>query len=105
MTTPTAETGSGPDELVLRVSGTQFGNVWPTFTVAVDGQPIGGVFTANALHGQASDTIVLHGTWGADAQVSVDYTNDGYDHSLNWADPATAMATSGADRNLYIDST
>jgi hypothetical protein len=100
-----AETGSGPDTIVLNVSSTQYAGVSPTFTAAINGQPIGGVFTANAQHGTASDAIVLHGTWGPDAQVSVHYTNDDFDRSLNWGDPTAAMAIPNSDRNLYLDST
>jgi hypothetical protein len=102
-TPPTAETGTGPDTLVLHVSGSQYGGIMPTYTVSVDGTPIGGVFTALSTHGQGSDSVVLHGTWGANAQVSVDYTNDDFSRAADWSSPVAAMAVPGNDRNLYVD--
>lgn len=99
---PITEIGSGSDNLLLRVSGTQFGGVMPSFTVSVNGQPLGGVFTAQSIYGRGSDTILLRGDWGQAATLSVDYINDDFDRGLDWTNPASAM-TPGNDRNLFID--
>lgn len=107
MTSPsllTSQTaGSGPDSLILAVSGTAYQNVMPNFTVSVDGQPVGGVFTVTAQHGQAIDGITLNGSWGAGPHdVQVHYLNDDFAQTPLWAtDPASAMAL--GDRNLFLD--
>ena len=56
--------GSGPDTIALAVSEDFFqGNA--QFTVAVDGQQVGGVLTAGALHGSGQDqTVDLSGNFG-----------------------------------------
>lgn len=86
------EAGSGADTLVLRISEDAW-NGDAQYTVKVDGQQIGGTFTAHALHSTGqSDTLTLHGTWGTGAhEVTVEFLNDAYD------------GTAATDRNLYID--
>jgi hypothetical protein len=83
--------GSGADMLVLKLSETAYqGDA--KFTVSVDGKQVGGVLTAKALHGLASDTVTLKGNWGIGAhKVSVAFLND------HWGGSAAA------DRNLYVD--
>ena len=64
------------------------------FSVAVNGQQVGGTVTAHASHasGQA-ESISLTGSWGAGPQqVSINFLNDRWDGSA------------ATDRNLYIES-
>ncbi len=85
--------GSGLDTLALKVSEDAYrGNA--QFTVSVDGQQVGGVLTASALHGSGtSDTVNVLGNWAAGPHsVSVNFLNDAWGGSA------------GADRNLYVDS-
>jgi hypothetical protein len=85
-----ASAGTGADTLVLKVSADSYlGD--PRFTVAVDGVQVGGVFTASADHGTASDTLTLRGDWGSDAKVAVTFLEDA------WG------GTAETDRNLWID--
>ena len=91
-TGPTSATvGNGADTLVLSMSEDAYqGDA--QYTVSVDGQQIGGVQTAQAAHGSASDTLTVQGDWGAGAHtVAVDFLNDAY------------AGTSSTDRNLYVD--
>ena len=90
---PSASIGSGSDALVLRVSEDAYqGDA--QFTVSVDGQQVGDVLTATALHGSGTeDLIFVGGTFGfVSHTVTVNFLNDAYDGT-----PAT-------DRNLYVDS-
>ena len=85
-----AEAGTGADTLVLNVSGDSYqGDA--QFTVFVNGQKVGDVFTAAADHGTGSDAVTLHGDWGADAKVTVTFINDLWEGSA------------ATDRNLHID--
>jgi Ca2+-binding RTX toxin-like protein len=86
------EFGSGPDTLVLTLSQ-DFWRGPAQFTVSVDGQQIGGVFTAAALrtHEQA-DTLTIRGSWGDTVKLTVSFLND------------FSMGQSTADRNLHLDS-
>jgi hypothetical protein len=63
------------------------------YTVSVDGKQVGGTYTAHAAHSAgATETVTLHGNWGAgDHTVSVAFLNDAYG------------GAAGADRNLYLD--
>ncbi len=84
--------GSGADTLVLKISQ----DAWladAQYSVSVDGQKLGGTLTASALHGAGqSDTLTLHGSWGAGAHdVLVTFLNDGYG------------GTAATDRNLHVD--
>jgi len=84
--------GSGPDALVLRISQDAYrGDA--QYTVSVDGQRVGGTFTASALHGSGrSDTLTLKGDWGAgEHAVTVEFLNDAWD------------GTPETDRNLHLD--
>lgn len=83
--------GSGPDTLVLSVSQ-DFWRGPAQFTVSVDGQQVGGVFTAAALrtHEQA-DTITIRGAWGDTVRLTVNFLND------------NSMGQRTADRNLHIE--
>jgi hypothetical protein len=83
--------GSGADTLDLKVSEDAW-NGDAQFTVAVDGQQIGGTLTALASHaaGVAQDFLV-NGNFGPGQHTAtVAFLNDAYGGS-----PAT-------DRNLYV---
>ncbi len=83
---------SGSDQLVLKISQDAYqGNA--QYTIAVDGEQVGGVRTAHAPHATGqSDLVAVHGDWGAgDHDVAVTFLNDAWGGS-----PA-------ADRNLYVD--
>jgi hypothetical protein len=85
--------GSGSDKLVLKVSQDAYqGDA--QFMVSVDGEQVGGTFTAHASHAAGqSDTLTLQGDWGVgNHTVTIDFLNDA------WA------GTSSTDRNLYVDS-
>ena len=85
--------GSGPDSLVVNVSE-DFYLLNAQFTISIDGQQVGGVLTATALHdaGQ-TQTVTVLGTFAAGAHtVSIDFLNDAYG------------GTATTDRNLYVDS-
>jgi hypothetical protein len=65
------------------------------FTVSVNGQQVGGVMTANALHSMGdSEVFVLTGNWSTASanQVAISFINDAYG------------GTSSTDRNLYVNS-
>ena len=90
--TGTISIGSGFDTLALKVSEDFYqGNA--QYIVTIDGQQVGGVQTATALHGSGQDTTLdVLGNFGAGQHtVSVSFLNDAYAGS-----PTT-------DRNLYID--
>ena len=85
--------GSGPDAVALSISE----DAWQgdaRFTVAVDGQQVGGTQTAAASHAAGHDqSFDLSGNWGAGQhQVTVDFLNDAYGGSAQ------------TDRNLYLDA-
>ena len=73
--------------------GTSDPNGDATFTVSVDGQQVGGTFTATASHSAGQDqTFTINGSFGAgDHTVSVDFLNDAWN------------GTAATDRNLYVD--
>ncbi|MGI4944173.1 MAG: carbohydrate-binding domain-containing protein, partial [Janthinobacterium lividum] len=84
---------AGTDTLDLHVSE----DAWQgdaQYTVKVDGNQVGGVRTATALHGQgATQDVSITGTWGAGAHtVAVSFINDAYGGST------------ATDRNLYVDA-
>ncbi len=84
--------GAGSNKLALAMTEDAYrGNA--QFTVSVDGQQVGGVLTASALHGSgASDTVNVLGNWAAGPHtVAVNFLNDAWGGSA------------GADRNLYVD--
>jgi hypothetical protein len=85
------DAGEGADTLVLEVSQDQFRGS-ARYTVSVDGQQVGGVFTAHALHDSGGrDTLTLHGDWGPGRhEVTVTMVND------LWVDGV-------GDRNVYVD--
>ena len=94
-TTPPAATtiGSGSSKIVLNVSE----DAWrgdAQFTVKVDGQQVGGVLTATALHGSGqSQRVDVLGNFAAGShRVDVTFLNDA------WG------GTPDTDRNLYVDS-
>ncbi|NGM33670.1 hypothetical protein G4G93_06920 [Methylobacterium sp. DB0501] len=90
---PSVSLGSGPDQLLLKVSQDA---LWgdAQYTISVDGKQIGGVQTAHAAHGSGqSDLISVSGNWGqGDHDVAVNFLND------VWA------GAGRGDRNLYVDS-
>ena len=88
---PTLVVGSGPDTVDLKVSEDAFqGDA--QFTVAVDGKQIGGILTAQSLHGSGTDQDVLvEGGFGKGVHtVGVSFLNDSYVPGVG-------------DRNLYVD--
>ncbi len=85
--------GSGSDTISLSVSEDAYlGDA--QFTVTVDGQQVGGVLTAEALHGAGqSQTFDIRGDFGGGHHVvGVTFLND------LWG------GTADTDRNLYINS-
>ena len=85
--------GTGSDTLVLKISQSAYkGDA--QYKVFVDGEQIGGTFTASAAHAaKQSDTLTLKGDWDAGAhKVEVRFLNDAYG------------GTAATDRNLYVDS-
>ena len=88
----TATVGSGTDKLVLEISEDAYqGDA--QYTVAVDGQQIGGTLTAHASHAAGQDDLLTAlGNWGSgNHSVSVTFLNDAYGGSQS------------TDRNLYVD--
>ena len=84
--------GSGADKLVLKISEDAYqGDA--QYTVAVDGQQVGGTLTAHASHAAGQDdSLTVLGNWGAgNHAVSVNFLNDAYG------------GTQSTDRNLYVD--
>ncbi|ACA16017.1 glycoside hydrolase family 5 [Methylobacterium sp. 4-46] len=82
----------GDDTLLLEISE----DAWlgsAQYTIAVDGQQIGGKMTATASHGTGqSDVLLINGDWSAGVhKVSIDFLNDNYG------------GTPAADRNLYLN--
>ena len=62
------------------------------FTVAVDGQQVGGTYTAAAQHGADTDSLTLQGDWGSGPHdLTVSFVNDAYG------------GTPETDRNLYVE--
>ena len=89
----TTTLGTGPDKLMLHISEDAYrGDA--QYTVAVDGQQVGGVQSAHASHASGqSDAVLLQGNWGAgNHTVTITYLNDAWD------------GTAATDRNLYLDS-
>ena len=85
--------GTGPNSVVVGVSE----DAWQgdaDFTLQVDGQQIGGVQTATALHGAGkSQLFTVLGTFGAGPHtLTATFLNDAYGGSA------------ATDRNLYVDS-
>ena len=81
-----------PDTLDLHVSE----DAWrgdAQFTVTINGQTVGGTYTATALHSAgATQDFSLSGNWGAGQKtVGISFINDAYG------------GTSTTDRNLYVD--
>ncbi len=86
------EAGSGPDELVLRISQDAYEGS-AEYTVSVDGAQVGGTFEASAWRSAGqSDTLTLRGDWGpGEHRVEVRFLNDRWDGSA------------ATDRNLHLD--
>jgi hypothetical protein len=100
-TLPDVIAGTGPDQLVLKVSGDVYANNdgtsdaagHATFTVSIDGKQVGGTFTALGSHASGqTQKFILNGTFGTGTHsVAVTFLNDA------WGGTATT------DRNLYVD--
>jgi hypothetical protein len=92
-TSAAAASAPSTDTLALNISEDP-GNADAAFTVSVDGQQVGGDYTASALHSSGdSGTFLLTGDWGSAVNdVQVSFIND-----ANGAPP-------GAGQNLYVDS-
>ena len=98
---PTVTAGSGPDQLVLRMSGDAYANGDgtsdaagdPSFAVSVDGKQVGGTFTTVASHSAGqSQSFLLNGTFGTGQHtVAVTFLNDAW------------YGSSSTDRNLYVN--
>jgi uncharacterized protein (TIGR01370 family) len=89
---PPFSTGSGLDTLVLNMSEDAYkGDA--QFTVSVDGNQLGGVFTTTALHSAGqSQGFTFKGDFGAGQHtVAVNFLNDAYG------------GTAATDRNLYVN--
>ena len=96
---PSTPSGSGsgsisgsPDTLVLGVSE----DAWQgdaEFTVTINGQTVGGTYTATASHAAgAVQNVSVAGNWGAGQKtVGISFINDAYGGS------------SSTDRNLYVN--
>lgn len=82
---------TGADTLVITLSE----DAWQgdaQFTVAVDGQQVGGEYTAATQSGTGTDTLTLHGDWGSGQHdIAITFLNDAYG------------GTSDTDRNLYVE--
>ncbi|WP_407174314.1 carbohydrate-binding domain-containing protein [Bradyrhizobium sp. STM 3562] len=84
--------GSGPDQLVLKISEDAYlGDAM--YTVSVDGVQVGDTLTAHASHAAGQDELVtVDGNWApGDHSVLVHFLNDRWD------------GTPQTDRNLYVD--
>ncbi|WP_428492531.1 carbohydrate-binding domain-containing protein [Rhodopila sp.] len=82
-----------PDTVVLNLSEDAYlGNA--QFTVAVDGEQVGGIGTVTALHGSGQTAaFTFNGNFSAGSHiVAVDFLNDEY------------ASTPQTDRNLYVNS-
>ncbi len=91
--------GSGPDTLSLQMSEDPYqGDA--QFTVAVDGQQVGGTFTTTAIKYEGQQqTFNLSGDWGPGAHtVTVDYLSN-----RNGPTDAQGNAYDGTDQNLYVN--
>lgn len=90
---PAVTVGSGPDDVLLRVSEDAYrGDA--RFTVSVDGKQVGGVLTTTASHklGQVQE-VHVRGTFGPGVHtVRMTFLNDA------WG------GTAATDRNLYLDA-
>jgi hypothetical protein len=86
------EIGSGPDEIVLKISQDWF-NGSARYLVFVDGKQVGGTFTASALKSLAqADTVTIRGDFGDTVAVRVQMIND------------FAFGSAARDRNLYVNA-
>ena len=88
-----AAASSSEDTLALQISEDD-GNGDAEFTVNVNGQQVGGDYTASTLNSSGdAGTFLLTGDWGSGVNdVQVSFIND------------ANGGTSGTDRNLYVDS-
>lgn len=96
--------GAGAHALSLHISQDFFEGS-AQYKVTIDGNPIGGTYTASALHGSGqSDVLTVHGDLAPGPHsVEVTFLNDAYAASPLWAtDPAAAMAL--GDRSLHVDA-
>jgi len=90
--------GSGADSVVLKLSQDYYLDnaqyrILLDGTQLVDGTQLGGILTATARHGLASDTVTIHGDFTTGSHiVTVEFLNDA------WG------GTASTDRNLYLDS-
>jgi beta-glucanase (GH16 family) len=92
MAASTRTVGTGPDTLVLKLSQDAYqGDA--QYIVSVDGERVGGTFSAKALRGAGeADTLTLKGDWGTGAhKVAVEFLNDA------WG------GTEATDRNLFVE--
>ena len=89
-TTTSPAATAGTNTLVLKVAADSWTGD-PQFTVKVDGQQVGGTFTASASHAAGQwQTVTVTGAFAAKpASVVVSFVNDAY-------------GGNGMDRNLYV---
>ena len=74
---PPTTVGTGPDTLALNLSE-DYAEGHAQFTVAVDGQQVGGVQTAGAINGDGqSQTLDVHGTFNGAHTVSLSLVGGG----------------------------
>jgi hypothetical protein len=99
-TSPAAvSVGSGSDNLILNMAEDPYqGDA--QFTIAVDGQQIGGTQTTTAIDDQGqSQEFDVHGNFGAGTHtVAVTFLND----AIGGFYPGTTWAIDTEDRNLYV---
>jgi beta-glucanase (GH16 family) len=91
-TAATQTFGTGPDQFIFQVSEDAYSGD-AQFTITIDGNQIGGILTAAALHGAAkTQSFIVNGTFGTGSHsASLQFLNDAYG------------GTSTADRNFYVD--
>jgi hypothetical protein len=98
-TTPApVDVGTGADTLTLHMAEDPFqGDA--QFTVAVDGQQVGGTMTTTAVAWEGQEQLFnLHGDWGSGAHtVTVNFLND-----AAGSFDANGAAFDNVDRNLYV---
>lgn len=103
--------GTGSDKLVIKLTQDYFAGDNAKFTVAVDGQQVGGIFSTSAVRFTGEqDVLTLSGNWGAGQHdVTVKFLNDAgnaltqEDRNLNIVG-ATMNGTYVADsfKSLYV---
>jgi len=96
-TPPAPSTGSGSDTLTINAAGYAIQGVQPRFTVSVDGNQLGGVYTVNAVEYDGSNNggnqaFTFSGNWGPGQHtIGIDFLNN-------------IVSSTGDDSNLFVNS-